>query len=87
MYKTRAMTSRGNTTKGVPLAECLAKTTDDDFKVYIPSSRSDELMKGVLTSCEALCHTPEAAKFARRSCFVLVDHFGLNSFFDNLFMY
>ncbi|KAL7524123.1 hypothetical protein ACHAXR_001615, partial [Thalassiosira sp. AJA248-18] len=55
--------------------------TVDDFKANAPSAKFDELMKGVSTSCKALGHSPEAAKFARRCCFALVDYFGLNSLF------
>ena len=38
-----------------------------------------KLMKSFFTSCKALGHTPEAAQFARRCCFAIQDHFGLNS--------
>jgi hypothetical protein len=75
------MTSRGDKVNGVPLTERLATMTVDDFKANAPSAKFDELMKGVSTSCKALGHSPEAAKFARRCCFALVDYFGLNSLF------
>ena len=58
----------------VPLAEYLAKLAVDDSKADAPSSKIDESMKGVSTSCNALGHTPEAATFARRRVSVLVDH-------------
>ena len=80
-YKSGVMTSRGNKVNGVPLAERLAKMTVDDFKTDAPSAKFDELMAGVSTSCKSLGHSPEAAKFARRCCFALVDYFSLNSLF------
>ena len=78
------MTPRGDRVNGVPLAERLATMTVDNFKADAPPAKFDELMKGVSTSCKVLGHSPEAATFARRCCFALVDHFGLNSLFDNL---
>jgi len=80
-YKSGVMTSRGGKVNGIPLAERLATMTVDDFKANAPSEKFDELMKGVSTSCKALGHSPEAAKFARKCCFALVEHFGLNSLF------
>ena len=75
------ITSRGSKINGVPLAERLAKMTVDDFKADAPSSKFDELMKGVSTSCKALGHSPEAATFARRNYFALLTILGSIAFF------
>ena len=86
LYKSGVISSRENKVDGVPLAERLAKMTVDNFKANAPSAKFDDLMKSVSTSCNALDHTPEAATFARRCCFALVDHFGPKSLFFNLSM-
>ena len=80
-HKSGAMTSRGDKVNGVLLMERLTTMTVDDFKANTSSAKFDELMKGVSTSCKALGHNPEVTKVARRCCFALVDHFGLNSLF------
>ncbi len=45
----------------------------------------DETTKGFLkevkTTCRSMGHTLEAAKFARRCIFAMLDYFGLNSLF------
>jgi hypothetical protein len=66
---------------GVPLGEILASMTPNDLQPNSTSSSFQALMKGVSTSCRALGYTSEAAQFARRCCFALSDHFGLNSVF------
>lgn len=66
---------------GVPLGETLAAMTPNDLQPNSNSSSFQALMKGVSTSCRALGYTSEAAQFARRCCFALSDHFGLNSVF------
>ena len=38
-------------------------------------------LKGVKTTCRSMGHTVEAAKFARRCMFAMLDRFGLNSLF------
>jgi hypothetical protein len=38
-------------------------------------------LKGVQTTCRSMGHTKEAAKFARRSMFAMLDYFGLSSLF------
>ena len=80
-YKSGVITSRGSKINGVPLAERLAKMTVDDFKADAPSSKVDELIRGVSTSCKALGHSPEATTFVRRDMFALVDHVALNNLF------
>ena len=67
---------------GVPLGETLSKFTIKDFSSTSSTNPAMEtLLKAVTTSCRALGHTPEAAKFARKCYFALMDHFGLNSLF------
>ena len=67
---------------GVSLGETLSKITIDDFSDTGSMNQATEiLLKGITTSCRALGHTPEAAKFARKCYFSLIDHFGMNSFF------
>jgi hypothetical protein len=39
------------------------------------------LLKAISTSCSAMGHTEEAAKYARWCCFAMLDHYGLNSLF------
>ena len=61
------MTQRGDKINWVPLVEGLAKMTVEDFKSDAPSSRFDELMKGISTYCKALVsYTPETGTFARK---------------------
>jgi hypothetical protein len=38
-------------------------------------------LKGVATTCRSMGHTEEAAKYARRCMFAMLDRFGLNSLF------
>ena len=80
-YKSGVMTSR-NVINGVSLGETLANMTKDDFTSSSSTCPNYQaFVKGLSTSCRALGHTPEAAKFARRECFALADYFGLNSLF------
>jgi hypothetical protein len=39
------------------------------------------LLKAISTSCKAMGHTDEAAKYARHCCFNMLDCYGLNSLF------
>jgi hypothetical protein len=39
------------------------------------------LLKAISTSCRAMGHTEEAAKYARWCCFAILDHYRLNSLF------
>jgi hypothetical protein len=40
-----------------------------------------DFLKAVKTSCQSVGHSEEAAKYARRKCFEMLDFFGLNSLF------
>ena len=61
--KSGVITSRGSKINRVPLAERLTKMRVDDFKADAPSSKFDELMKDVSTSCKSLCHSPGSIYF------------------------
>ncbi len=39
------------------------------------------LLKAISMSCRETGHTKEAAKYARRCCFAMLDYYGLNSLF------
>jgi hypothetical protein len=39
------------------------------------------LLKAIETSCKAMGHTDEAAKYARHCCFATLDYYGLNILF------
>jgi hypothetical protein len=39
------------------------------------------LLKATSTSCRAMGHTEDPAKYARRCCFAMLDHYRLNSLF------
>ena len=85
-YKSGVMTSRSNV-GGELLGEKFSKIPVEELQEAADetnprqSSLVSKLMKSISTSCRALGHTPEAAQFARRSCFSMQDHFGLNSVF------
>ena len=79
-FKSGVITSR-SMLNGVPLGEHLATMTSDDFNVDKPTKNFDDFIKGVLTACRTQGHTSEAAKYTRRSCFSLLDHFGMISLF------
>ena len=67
---------------GVTLGETLSRFTNENFMNASPTNEAMEsLLKAITTSCRALGHTPEAAQFARKCYFALIDHFGLNSLF------
>ncbi len=50
-------------------------------KPIIWMQKNKSFISAISTSCRAMGHTEEAAKYARRSCFAILDHFGLNSLF------
>jgi hypothetical protein len=65
----------------------LSKLTIEDLQL-VTKENTDSLhknMKGLLkaisTSCKAMGHTDKAAKYARRCCFAMLDHYGMNSLF------
>jgi hypothetical protein len=45
------------------------------------NSNTRGLLKAISTSCRAMGHTEEAAKYAKWCCFAMLDHYGLNSLF------
>jgi hypothetical protein len=49
-------------------------------KVHLNKNIQD-LLKAIKTSCKAMGHTDEAAKYARRCCFAMLNYYGLNSLF------
>ena len=85
-FKTGVMLCR-STIDGVPLGEKLSTLTvsnmekiNDDKTDHL-NAKTKSFISAISTSCRAMGHTEEAAKYARRSCFALLDHFGLNSLF------
>ena len=80
-YRSGVMICRSSI-NGVTLGETLSRFTSENFTSTSPTNEAmDSLLKAITTSCRALGHTPEAAKFARKCYFALIDHFGLNSLF------
>jgi hypothetical protein len=86
-YKSGVMTCRSNV-GGVTLGEKLSMLPTESFEkidVVNNTNNLDEttkgFLKGVETSCRSMGHTVEAAKFARRCMFAMLDYFGLNSLF------
>ena len=67
---------------GVTLGKTLSRFTSENLADISPTNEAmDSLLKAITTSCRALGHTPEAAQFAQKCYFALIDHFGLNSLF------
>ena len=67
---------------GVPLGETLSKFTINDFSDTGRMNQPMEtLLKAITTSYRALEHITEAAQYARKCYFSLINHFGLNSLF------
>ncbi len=59
----------------------------EDFE-QIKENNNDNLnattksfLKAISTTCRAMGHTEQAAKYGRRCCFAMLDYFGLNSLF------
>jgi hypothetical protein len=85
-YNSGIITMRSNT-GGITLGEQLSTMTMRDIE-QIKDDKTDHLspttkgfLKAVFTSCAAQGHTPEAAKYARRDNFAMLDYHGLNSVF------
>jgi hypothetical protein len=75
-YKSRVMTCRSSV-DGVPLGEKLFTLTMEDLE-KVNDNNTDRLdattkglLKGISTSCRAMGHTEEAAKYARQCCFAM----------------
>ncbi len=85
-YKSGVMLCR-STVDGTPLGEKLSTLSMTDFE-KINDNKTDHLnantkglLKAISTSCRAIGYTEEAAKYARRCCFAILDHYRLNSSF------
>ncbi len=85
-YISGVMTCK-STVNGVSLGKKLSKLTVQDLE-NIQENNTDNLhentkrlFKAISTSCKAMGHTDEAAKYARRCCFAMQDYYGLNSLF------
>ena len=67
---------------GVQLGETLSQFNISDIPTDGSTNAStDRLLNAINTTCRALGHSPEAAKFARKCYFAFMDHWGLNSLF------
>jgi hypothetical protein len=76
-----------STVDGTPLGEKLSTLSMIELEI-INDNKTDHLnsntrclLKAISTSCRAMSHTEEAAKYARRCCFAMLDHYRLNSLF------
>jgi hypothetical protein len=85
-YISGVMTCR-STVNGISLGEKLSKVTVQDLE-EVEGANKDHLnkniqglLKAIKTSCKAMGHTDEAAKYARRCCFAMLDYYRLNSLF------
>ncbi len=74
-----------STVNGVKLGEKLSKLTVQDLD-KVQENNTDNLhentkglFKAISTSCKAMGHTAEVAKYARRCCFAMLDYYGLHS--------
>jgi hypothetical protein len=70
---------------GVSLGEKLSKLTVH-YLEEVEGANKDHLnkntqglLKAIKTSCKAMGHTDEAAKYARHCCFAMLDYYRLNS--------
>ncbi len=70
---------------GVSLGDRLSRLTIEDLQL-VTNENTDNLhkntkglLKAISTSCKAMGHTDEAAKYVRRCCFAMLDHYGLSS--------
>ena len=52
-----------------------------DDKTDHLNSTTKEFLKAINTSSSAMGHTPEAAKYARRDAYAMLNHFGMNGLF------
>ena len=88
-FMTGVMTCR-RVVDGISLGERLSTLTIQDYQGIAEHDTSDnssnsmseganQLLKAISTSCRAMGHTTESARFNRRCCFALGDYHGLNS--------
>jgi hypothetical protein len=85
-YISGVMTCR-STVNNVSLVKKLSKLTFQDLeeveganKDHLNKNRQG-LLKAIKTSCKLMGHTDEAAIYARRCCFAMLDYYRLNSLF------
>jgi hypothetical protein len=85
-YISGVMTCR-STVNGVSLGKKLLKLTVEDLEL-VQENNTDNLhentkglLKAISSSCKAMGHTDEVAKYARHCCFAILDYYGLNSLF------
>jgi hypothetical protein len=86
-YKTGIVKLQSNI-GGQKVGDILGNCTVEDFKKILENEEDNslsepakQLMKSISTTCQALGHTEDAAKFARGCHYATMDHFGLNSLF------
>jgi hypothetical protein len=85
-YISGVMTCK-STVNGIFLGEKLSNLIVQDLKEVEGANKdhlnknTQGLLKAIKTSCKAMGHTDEAAKYARRSYFAKLDYTGLNSLF------
>ncbi len=85
-YKSGVMICRSNVDgtplgENCPLCQWLSLKKINDNKTDHLNSNTRGLLKAISTSCRAMGHTEEAAKYARQCCFTMLDHYVLNSLF------
>ena len=87
-YNTGVMKLK-NKINGIPTGEIIGRCGLETFVDALDNNNDDDnptnpvvlLKKTVETTCQAVGHTEDAAKYARQCHFSLLDHFGLNSLF------
>jgi hypothetical protein len=86
-FKSGVMTCRSNV-GGVTMGEKFSMLSSENFEKIDMENNTNNLdettkgfLKGVATTCRSMGHTEEAAKFARRCMFAMLDRYGLNSLF------
>jgi hypothetical protein len=86
LYKSAVLICRSSV-DGVPLGEKMSTLSMeileklDDNNADRLNAATNGLLKAILTSCRAMGHTKEAAKYARQFCFAMSDYYELNSLF------
>jgi hypothetical protein len=85
-YMSGMMTCRSSV-NGVSLGDRLSRLTIEDLQL-VANENTDNLnentkglLKAISTSCKAMGHADEAANYARRCCFAMLNYYGLNSLF------
>ena len=85
-YINGVMTCRTNI-NGITLGDRISNMSMKDIE-QIKDDKTDhlnettkEFLRAINTSSAAMGHTPEAAKYARRDAYAMLDHFGMNGMF------